>query len=114
MGINHAGVPIKNINHGDFIDRQLQEENLLQHDDNTFSFIRNTTQLIEKKYPLTNHVLKIQSSSCRIAGHLVCDYLIKMLFAIYNVEPILPKDDMFITQSESSNIDSVLSCVCLL
>ncbi|CAM4827034.1 unnamed protein product [Rotaria magnacalcarata] len=82
----------------------LQEQNKLQYDDTTFSFIRNVTQIIQHKYPSTNTVLQVQSSSCRLAGNLLCTHLLKMLLAIYNIEPILPNDKTL--QIESISIHS--------
>ncbi len=82
--------------------RQLQDHNQLQYDDTSFAFIRNVTQLIENKYSSTNVILEIQSSSCRVAGYLLCSHLIKMLFAIYNVEPLQPNDKTLNIESVSS------------
>ncbi|CAF4711177.1 unnamed protein product, partial [Rotaria sp. Silwood2] len=48
----------------------LQEQKKLQYDDISVAFIRNATQLIENKYPSTNIILEIDSSSCRLAGYL--------------------------------------------
>lgn len=52
-------------------------------------FIQSATLLIEQLYPSINMVIEIETSSCRLAGQLMCTYLMKMLFAFYNVEPIL-------------------------
>ena len=68
--------------------RILREQNQLRYDDTSISFIRNATQLIENKYSSTNIVLKIQSSSYRLAGHLLCSHLLKMLFTLYDVESV--------------------------
>ena len=83
--------------------RELQDRNQLHYDDTSFTFIRNITQLIENKYPSTNVVLEIQSSSCHVAGTLLCTYLIKMLFAIYNVDPVLPNDKIYQIEPVTSN-----------
>jgi hypothetical protein len=47
------------------------------------------THIIQNKYPSTNCILEIKSSSCRLAGQIFCSHLLKMLFAFYNVEPVL-------------------------
>jgi hypothetical protein len=65
-------------------------------------FIRNATDLIENKYSSTNVVLEIQTSSCRLAGQLFCSHLLKMLFALYNVEPALPDQKLIKVDSISS------------
>ncbi|CAF2942055.1 unnamed protein product [Rotaria sp. Silwood2] len=65
----------------------LRAQNQLHYDDTSLVFIRNATSLIERKYSSSNIVLEIHSSSCRIAGQLVCSHLVKMLFALYNIEP---------------------------
>ncbi|CAF1472691.1 unnamed protein product, partial [Rotaria sp. Silwood1] len=70
----------------------LQDQNQLKYDDTSFSFIRNATQVIENKYSSQTMVLEIQSSSCHLTGYLFCSHLIKMLFAIYNIEPVLLND----------------------
>lgn len=68
--------------------RQLQTHNQLHHDDTSLTFIRNATNVIESKFPTSSTVVEIQSSSCHVAGHLVCSNLLKMLFALYNTEQI--------------------------
>ncbi|CAF3932869.1 unnamed protein product [Rotaria sp. Silwood1] len=70
----------------------LQDQNQLKYDDTSFSFIRNATQVIENKYSSQTMVLEIQSSSCHLTGYLFCSHLIKMLFEIYNIEPVLLND----------------------
>ena len=60
------------------------------------------TNLIEAKYPYSNVVLEIQPSSSRIAGWLVCSHLVKMLFSLYNIEPV--RQDV-----NKTNIDSFSS-----
>jgi hypothetical protein len=82
--------------------RILQHQNQLKNDDISFSFIRNATQIIENKYSSAALVLEIQSSSCRLAGNLFCSHLIQMLFAIYNVEPVLPNNITHAIDSMSS------------
>ncbi|CAF4611363.1 unnamed protein product, partial [Rotaria sp. Silwood2] len=66
----------------------LQIQNQLDHNDTSLIFIRNATNLIEAKYPSSNVTFEIQPSSCNIAGHLMYSHLIKMLFALYNIEYI--------------------------
>ena len=84
--------------------RVLREQSQLRYDDTSISFIRNATQLIENKYPSTNIVLNIQSSSCRLAGHLLCSHLLKMLFTLYNVEPVLPSQKTLKNETTSSKM----------
>jgi len=80
----------------------MQDDKLLHYDDTGSLFIRHATQLIENKFPISNDVLEIQPSSCRIAGNLLCNYLLKILFAIYNVEPVLLNDNLFNNELTSS------------
>ncbi|CAF4623538.1 unnamed protein product, partial [Rotaria magnacalcarata] len=70
----------------------LKDQNQLLYDDTSLNFIRNTTQLIENKYPSANLVLEIQSSSTRLAGYLFCNYLRKMFIELYNTSPLLPNE----------------------
>lgn len=85
-----------------FFYRDLQNQNKLKYDDTSFIFIRNALQIIETKYPVTNTTLEISSSSCRVAGNLFCTYLLKMLFAIYNTEPLLKNNNLNNNESYSS------------
>ena len=82
--------------------RILRDQNQLQYNDISLTFIRNVTHVIENKYPSTNVILEINSSSCRLAGELLCSHLIKMLFAFYNVNPVLPSEQTNINQTTSS------------
>ncbi|CAF3683536.1 unnamed protein product [Rotaria sp. Silwood1] len=68
----------------------LRSQNQLHYEDTSLTFIRNVTSFIENKYPSSNGILEIQSSSCDLAGRLVCSHLLKMLLALYDVEPIVP------------------------
>ena len=81
--------------------RLLRDQNQLQYDDTSLTFIRHVTSLIENKYSSTNGILEIQSSSCRLAGHLLCSHLLKMLFALYNVDPMLPNHNTIKIESIS-------------
>lgn len=74
------------------LNRTLKDQNQLLYDDTTLNFIRNTTQLIENKYPSTNLALEIQSSSTRLAGYLFCNHLRKMFIELYNISPLLPNE----------------------
>jgi hypothetical protein len=80
----------------------MQDNNLLQYDVTSLTFICTATQSIENKYSFTNDILEIDSSSCHVAGNLLCTYLLKMLLEIYNVKPILPNDNMCNIESVSS------------
>ncbi|CAF4568674.1 unnamed protein product [Rotaria sp. Silwood2] len=68
----------------------LRSQNQLHYEDTSLTFIRNVSSFIENKYPSSNTVLEIQSSSCDLAGHLVCSHLLNMLLVLYNIEPIVP------------------------
>ena len=80
------------INNISILNRILKDQNQLLYDDTSLNFIRNTTQLIENKYPSANLVLEIQSSSTRLAGYLFCNYLRKMFIELYNTSPLLPNE----------------------
>lgn len=47
--------------------------------------------------------MEIDSSSCRLAGTLLCTHLLKTLFTLYNTEPII------IPEEKSSTIKSISS-----
>ncbi|CAF1086183.1 unnamed protein product, partial [Rotaria sordida] len=79
----------------------LQDQKQLICADLSFNFIRNVTQIIETKYKSTNIVMEIDSSSCRLAGTLLCSHLLKTLFTLYNTEPIIMPEE------RSTNIQSI-------
>lgn len=56
--------------------------------DTSLHFIQSATLLIEELYPSTNSTIEIETTSCRLAGQLMCTYLMKMLFAFYDTEPM--------------------------
>jgi len=56
--------------------------------DTSLHFIRSVILLIEELYPSTNVIIEIEARSCRLAGQLMCTYLMKMLFSLYNIEPM--------------------------
>ncbi|CAF4938783.1 unnamed protein product [Rotaria sp. Silwood1] len=91
----------------------LQDQNQLKYDDTSFSFIRNATQVIENKYSSQTMVLEIQSSSCHLTGYLFCSHLIKMLFAIYNIEPVLLNDKKTAIETISlhSTTNKIRECI---
>lgn len=74
------------------LNRILKDQNQLIYDDTSLNFIHHTTQLIENKYPSTNLVLQIESSSTRLAGYLFCNYLRKMFIELYNISPLVPNE----------------------
>ena len=85
--------------------RTLQEQNQFIYDDVSFNFIRNVTQIIECKYSSTNKILQIDSSSCRLAGTLLCTHLLKMLFALYDTESVFePEEKTMNIQTISSKL----------
>ena len=47
-------------------------------------------------------ILEIKSPSCRLAGQILCSHLVKMLFALYNVNPVLSNQETNINQTTSS------------
>lgn len=55
-------------------------------DDVGASFIRNVTPIIAMISPIANSHESIQASSCLLAGRLMCNHLIKMLFCLYDTE----------------------------
>ncbi|CAF0723704.1 unnamed protein product [Adineta steineri] len=61
--------------------KSLRLQNQLDYNGTSIDFIRNVTNIIQNKYPTTNIILEITSSSCRLAGQLLCSHLVKMLFA---------------------------------
>ncbi|CAF4680863.1 unnamed protein product, partial [Rotaria sp. Silwood2] len=71
----------------------LRDQNQLDYNDTSLTFIRNITYIIENKYPSTNMILEIKAPSCRLAGQLLCSHLLKMLFAFYNVNPVLSNQE---------------------
>ncbi|CAF4916752.1 unnamed protein product, partial [Rotaria magnacalcarata] len=87
----------------------LRGQNQLEHNDTSLIFIRNITYIIENKYPSANMILEIKSPSCRLAGQLLCSHLFKMLFAFYNVNPILCnlETNMNPTTSIQSTINNI-------
>ncbi|CAF3275618.1 unnamed protein product [Rotaria sp. Silwood2] len=80
----------------------LRSQNQLKYKDTSLTFIRNVTRFIENKYPSSNGVLEMQSSSCNLAGRLVCSHLLKMLLALYDIEPIVPNVNKNKIDSSSS------------
>lgn len=66
----------------------LREQGKLKNDDNDADFVQNATIMVETMYPNVNKKVDIEASSCHLAGHLMCTYLMKMLFTIYNVDPL--------------------------
>ncbi|CAF4134544.1 unnamed protein product [Rotaria sordida] len=89
--------------------RILRAQNQLHFDDTSLIFIRNATTLIERKYSCSNIILEIQSSSCHIAGQLLCSHLIKMLFALYNTEPV--RQNMNKIKLNSISIHSTITTI---
>ncbi|CAF3978277.1 unnamed protein product, partial [Rotaria sordida] len=87
----------------------LRAQNQLHFDDTSLIFIRNATTLIERKYSCSNIILEIQSSSCHIAGQLLCSRLIKMLFALYNTEPV--RQNMNKIKLNSISIHSTITTI---
>ncbi|CAF3345808.1 unnamed protein product, partial [Rotaria socialis] len=85
----------------------LRDQNHLHHNDTSLTFIRNATYIIENKYPSTNTVLEITSPSCRLAGQLLCSHLLKMLFAFYNVNPVLSNEE--INMNPTTSIQSTIN-----
>ncbi|CAF3230326.1 unnamed protein product [Rotaria sp. Silwood2] len=81
--------------------KELQEQNQIQYDNTNFMFIRNVAQILETKYSSINNTLEIEASSCRLAGVLFCNLLLKMLFALYDVEPVLASEKKTIIESMS-------------
>jgi hypothetical protein len=47
-------------------------------------------------------VLEIQSSSCRLAGKILCTYLFKMMLALYNTDPVFTNQNKNKIESFSS------------
>ncbi|CAF4281668.1 unnamed protein product, partial [Adineta steineri] len=82
--------------------KSLRLQNQLDYNDTSIDFIRNVTNIIQNKYPATNIILEITSSSCRLAGQLLCSHLVKMLFAFYNVNPVVSNHETNINQMTST------------
>ncbi|CAF3129238.1 unnamed protein product [Rotaria sp. Silwood2] len=80
----------------------LRDQNQLDYNDTSLTFIRNITYIIENKYPSTNMILEIKAPSCRLAGQLLCSHLLKMLFAFYNVNPVLSNQETNMNPTISS------------
>lgn len=93
------------------INRILQEEKLLISGDLSFNFIRSVTQIIETKYKSANTVIEIDSSSCRLAGTLLCSHLLKTLFALYNTEPLIGSEEQ---STKNQSVPSMLIFVSIL
>lgn len=56
------------------------------------SFIHNVTPIISIISPKGKSHESIEASSCLLAGRLMCNHLIKMLFCLYDTKTI-PDDD---------------------
>ncbi|CAF1686737.1 unnamed protein product, partial [Adineta ricciae] len=90
--------------------KTLQDENQLISGDLNFNFIRNVTQIIETKYKSTNAIIQIDSSSCRLAGTLLCSHLLKTLFALYNTDPLITSEEQS-TRSQSISIHTNMNTI---
>lgn len=67
----------------------LNTRKQLQNNDVSQQFVRNATLLVENVYPNTGtQKFQIDKRSCQFAALLMCNNLTKMLFAIYNVDPV--------------------------
>lgn len=60
------------------------------------------TLLIEELYSSANPIIEIEASSCRLAGQLMCTYLMKMLFLLYNVESSTEEQEQSMMDVQSS------------
>ncbi|CAF1253382.1 unnamed protein product [Adineta ricciae] len=90
--------------------KTLQDENQLISGDLSFNFIRNVTQIIETKYKSANAIIQIDSSSCRLAGTLLCSHLLKTLFALYNTDPLITSEEQS-TRSQSISIHTNMNTI---
>jgi hypothetical protein len=79
--------------------RNVRDQNELRYDDTSLVFVRNIKQLIENQYPATNLIVEIRSSSCHLAGQILCSHLLKMLFEFYNVDPAVPEQQLITTET---------------
>lgn len=86
--------------------RRLKNADRLSTPNTSLHFIRSATLLIEELYPSTNAVIEIEARSCRLAGQLMCTYLMKMLFAFYNIEPMSEEESQISMEYQSRRIIS--------
>lgn len=83
--------------------RILSNRKQLRNDDIGQQFVRNSTLLIDSLYSSNGtKKLEIDRISCRFAALMMCNNLMKMLFTIYNVDPVTDSQKHFTNSTLSS------------